>query len=122
MLKPLLAAALVALSAAPALAQSSKPPLTAEQIYERMCGNILNVLPNVRKDAVAAVPAGADVVLHRVCTGVQLNSFGNVVGLGHTIAANPALSAALSRWGYRADDVVGIRIDGDTVQLYVHRA
>ena len=38
------------------------------------------------------------------------------------IAASPALSRALAQWGYRADDVVGIVINGSSVQLYVHPA
>ena len=88
-----------------------------------MCGNVLNLLPTiVPKRDVAAVPDDAHVVLHRICTGVELASFGNAVGLGRTIAANRALSRALAQSGYRPDDVVGISINGDTVQLYVHQA
>jgi hypothetical protein len=118
MLKPLLIAALIAVGATPAMADSN-----ALQQYEHQCGNVLNILPRiVRKEAVAAIPGDAQVSVHNICTGVQLGSFGNAVGLTQTIAANRALEGALRQWGYRADDVVGIEIDGNAVQLYVHRA
>ena len=119
MLKPLLVVALLAGGSAPALAA----PPTALQQYQKMCGNVLNLLPRiVRKEAVAAIPNDAHVVLHTICTGVDLNSFGNSVGLTQTIAANRALASTLRQWNFTADDVVGIEIDGNTVQLYVHRA
>ena len=115
MLKPLIIAALLAASTVPTFAQSTQ--------YERMCGNVLNILPRiVRPQAVLAVPSGASVTIHQICTGVQLNDFGNAAGLGRYIAQNRALSHALARQGYRPDDVVGVQIDGDAVQLYVHRA
>jgi hypothetical protein len=121
MLRTLVAIALLVAGTSAPLAQPQSP-LTPEQIYQRSCGNILNLLPRiVRKDAVAAIPADARVNLHRVCAGVQLNDFGNAAGLGHAIAANAALRAALAHWNYRADDVVGIAIEGNSVQLYVHR-
>jgi len=122
MLKPILLIALLAAAATPALAQP-KPGLTPEQLYQRSCGNVLGMLPQiVPKRDVAAIPDDANVVFHRVCTGVDLNSFGNVAGIGKAIEANSALRRALERWGYRVDDVVGIQINGDTVQLYVHRS
>lgn len=119
MLKPLLVAALLAtplvVGVSPASAQMNS--------YQRMCGNVLNILPRiVRPQAVLAVPRNAIVSIHEVCTGVDLNSFGNAAGLGHYIASNKALSHALARHGYRPDDVVGVQINGDSVQLYVHRA
>jgi len=118
MLKPLLIAALVAVGATPAMADSN-----ALQQYEHQCGNVLNILPRiVRKEAVAAIPSDANVSVHNICTGVQLDSFGNAAGLTQTIAANRALVRALGQWGYRPDDVVGIQINGNAVQLYVHRA
>ena len=121
MLKPVLAFVLLAAGAMPALAQSQQPP-TPEQIYQRTCANVLNFLPqHVSKQAVAAVPDDAHVVLHGVCNGVNITSFGNSIGLNKTIAANRALAHALARHGYHPDQVVGIRIDGDNVQLYVHR-
>jgi len=122
MFKPLLVLSILAVTAAPAIAQSNSGP-SPEQIYQRMCGNVLNLLPQiVPKRAVAAVPDDAHVVLHRICTGVDLNSFGNAAGLGKTIAANRALSRALANSGYNVDQVVGIAINGNTVQLYVHQA
>jgi hypothetical protein len=115
MLKPLLVAALLAAGTVPTFAQSTQ--------YERMCGNVLNILPQiVRPQAVLAVPNTASVTIHQICTGVQLSSFGNAAGLGHYIAENRVLSRALARHGYRPDDVVGVQINGDSVQLYVHRA
>jgi hypothetical protein len=121
-LKSLLVLALVSASAVPALAASSHP-LTPEQLYQRMCGNVLNLLPQiVPKRDIAAIPDDAHVVLHRICTGVDLNSFGNAAGLRKTIGANPALRRALANGGYNSDQVVGISISGNTVQLYVHRS
>ncbi|HVY50588.1 MAG TPA: hypothetical protein VHA07_03410 [Devosia sp.] len=96
-------------------------PSFADQ-YARMCANVLNFLPRiVRKEQVAAVAPGTAVLLHSICRGVQLNDFGNAAGLTRTIARNPTLSQALARRGWRPDDVVGINIHGDTVDLYVHR-
>jgi hypothetical protein len=118
MLKPLLATLLLVAGTAPAFAQ-----MDFDNQYQRMCGNVLNILPRiVRPQAVLAVPNDASVSIHEICTGVQLNDFGNAAGLGHYIASNRALSHALARHGYRPDDVVGVQINGDSVQLYVHRA
>lgn len=120
MLKPALAIALLASLASPALAAPNQ--LTREQIYQRQCAAILNFLPSiVPKGDVAAIPANAHVAVHNICTGVSMNSFGNVVGLTRTIAANHALARALARRGYNADQVVGIQIQGNSVQLYVHQ-
>lgn len=123
MLKPLVLTALLAAGlATPALA-APKHPQTPLQMYERMCANVLNTLPRiVSKQAVLALPSDVEVSVHYICTGVDLNDFGNVVGLGHSIAQNHALARALARRGLTVDDVVGIEIAGDTVQLYVHRA
>jgi len=117
MLKPLLVAALLATSAVPTIAQAD------DSAYQRMCGNVLNTLPwIVSKAQVAAIPRDASVSVHPVCLGVALNDFGNAGGLVKPIAASPALARALAQWGYRADDVVGIVINGTSVQLYVHPA
>jgi hypothetical protein len=121
MLKPLIASALIAVSLA-ATAVPANAESALEQ-YKRSCANVLNFLPRiVRKSTVAAIPDDAHVSLHFICTGVELNDFGNAAGLGPTIAANDALRHALARWGLRADNVISIQITGNTVQLYVHRA
>lgn len=107
----------VALASLPAMAASS-----AVSRYEEMCPDVLEFLPRiVRKEAVSAVGPNAHVSLHTVYRGVQMTTFGNAGGLGRTIARNPTLAAALKRAGWRADDVVGIQITGDRVDLYVHR-
>jgi hypothetical protein len=119
MLKPFIILALFAAMTAPVLAVPPSP--TPEQTYQRMCGNVLNLLPQiVPKADIAAIPDDARVVLHTICTGVDLNSLGNVAGLVKTIGANRALHRALADGGYSVDDVVGISINGETVQLYVH--
>jgi hypothetical protein len=119
MLKPLVALTVLALALP---ATSSIAASSALEEYQRSCANVLNFLPRiVRKSAVAAIPEDAHVVVHSICRGVPLNDFGNAAGLTRTIAANPALVAELARWGYRPDDVIAIQINGDSVQLYVHR-
>ena len=113
-----LVAGLAALPAAPVLAA----PMSALEQYERMCANVLNFTPRiVRKEAVAAIGSDKRIVVHSICRGVDLTESGNAAGLRRTIAANPVLRAALSRSGWRADDVVAIDPTGASVQLYVHR-
>lgn len=113
--------AVLALSAALAAPPVLGAP-SALSKYEEMCPDVLEFLPRiVRKEAVSAVGPSAHVSLHTVCRGVQMTTFGNAGGLGRTIARNPTLAAALARAGWRADDVVGIQIVGDRVDLYVHR-
>jgi hypothetical protein len=107
----------VGLTAPAAIAASS----VAEQ-YARMCGNVLELLPHiVRKSAVAAIGEDAGIVLHPICRGVQMTTFGNAGGLTRTIARNPTLTAVLADAGWRPDDVIGIQISGERVDLYVHR-
>jgi hypothetical protein len=121
MLKPFAVLAIAALSAFPAAPVLADP--SPEVLYQRTCANVLNLLPRiVRKSEVAAIPNDANIVLHSICTGVELSDFGNAAGLRRSIAANHALSRALARRGYRADDVVALAIYGDTVQVYVHRS
>jgi hypothetical protein len=121
MRKPLIvlaALAVIAVAAAPV----STAPMSAVEQYQRMCANVLNFLPRiVRKEQVAAIRPDTRVVLHSICRGVDLFDFGNAAGLGRTIAANPTLARALSRHGWRPDDVVGIAIRGSVVDLYDHR-
>ncbi len=75
----------------------------------------------VRKETVRALGPGTRVSVIPFCMGVQFNDFGNAAGLGKTIGANKVLAAALSRSGWRADDVTSIAINGNYVRLYVHR-
>lgn len=83
---------------------------------------IFNFLPRiVRKDAVAAIGPDAHVIVREYCHGLQLNDLGNAAGLTRTIANNPTLNAAIRHYGWVPDDVVGINIRGNKVDLYVHR-
>ena len=119
MLKPLLIAALARRRRNPGLAAVR----TRCSNTSASCGNVLNILPRiVRKAAVAAIPSNANVSVHNICTGVQLNSFGNAAGLRRPSPPTAPWLARWRQWGYRADDVVGIQINGNAVQLYVHRA
>ena len=112
----MLAALALVIPAAPAFAASNRGD------YQASCANVLNFIPRiVRKETVRAVAPDARVTLHGVCTGVDLFDFGNAGGLGKTIWANPTLRKALSRHGLRADDVVGINVRGNSVDLYIHR-
>jgi len=121
MLKPLIAAALAATLALPALPAVAAAP-TAEQLFERSCANVLNLLPRiVRKSQVAAIPDDATITLHPICFGVPMSDSGNASGLGRAIAANTALSRELRRWGFSPDDVIALAINGNSVQVYVHR-
>ena len=117
MIRPLLALPLL-LTASPTLAGPLPPALDD---YARNCAGILDTLPIVRKETVAAIGPGTRVVLHKVCGGVPMTTFGNAGGLTHTIAGNRVLTEALAAWGWRADDVVGIETGGARVDLYVHR-
>ena len=118
MLRILAAVAALSLAlpaAAPAYAQLG--------IYNGTCsGSIFNFLPRiVRKQTVAAVGPEAHVNVHQICRGLQLNDLGNAAGLTRTIANNPTLHQALKTWGWVPDDVVGINVRGEVVDLYVHR-
>lgn len=112
-----------AIAAALSLAVPAGPAHAQLGIYRGTCsGSLFDSLPRiVRKDAVAAVGPGARVTVREYCHGLQLNDLGNAAGLTHTIANNPTLLAALRRHGWVPDDVVGINIRGDHVDLYVHR-
>ena len=120
MLKPIAAALAVLLFAGTAMPVSAAP-MSALQQYKYVCASPLNFLSTVRKETVSAIGHGANVAVREICGGVNLSSFGNAGGLGKTIGANPTLSAALNSYGWSADDVVGIRISGGNVLLYVHR-
>ena len=118
MLKTLavIAAISLALPVAPVLADAR------EDYLAQICRGVLASQPRiVRKEAVAAIGAGAHVSIHPLCMGVDIQDLGNAAGLGKTIAANPTLRAALARRGWRGDDVTGIVINGNSVALYVHR-
>lgn len=120
MLKPLIAAALASALILPALPAIAAPSF--EQEFTRTCANVLNLLPRiVRKSAVQAIPDDAQITLHPICFGVPMPDSGNASGLTRTIAANHALSRELARWGFAPDDVVALAINGDSVQVYVHR-
>ena len=106
-----------------ALAAALPAPAMADTPIEIRCRGALSSMGNtiVRKEAVRAIGAGAAVHVSPFCMGVQLNDFGNAAGLGKTIGANPVLTKALARRGFRADDVTNITIRGNSVTLYVHR-
>ena len=105
------------------LALSLPLPAMADTPAETVCRGALSNMGNtiVRKDTVRALGPGTRVYVMPFCMGVQLNDFGNAAGLGKTIGANPVLAAALARNGFRADEVTHIRINGNSVTLYVHR-
>lgn len=114
---------IVAIAAALSLAAPAAPAYAQLGIYRGTCsGSIFDVLPRiVRKEAVAAIGPDARVTVREYCHGLQLNDLGNAAGLTHTIANNPTLNAAIRRYGWVPDDVVGINIRGSNVDLYVHR-
>ena len=108
---------LTALPAVPALASSKMDQLLAEE-----CRGVLQSQPRiVRREQVAALGADSHISITPLCVGIDIQDLGNAAGLGKTIAANPTLVAALSRAGWRADDVLSIVINGQSVQIYVTR-
>ncbi len=103
-------------TATPAFAINSPPALVAA------CESSLDGMSSiVRKETVRAIGKGMRITVIPFCMGVGPLDFGNASGLGKTIGANPVLAAALSRNGFRADDVTSIVIVGSWVRLYVHR-
>jgi hypothetical protein len=119
MFKALTALAVIglALPAVPAFASSKLDQLLASE-----CRSVLESQPRiVRREQVQALGPGTHVSIFPLCVGIDVQDLGNAAGLGRTIAANPVLSAALSRAGWRADDVLGIVINGNSAQLYVTR-
>ena len=124
MLKPLILAAAAFALAIPAAASGPALAQTFQVSgYPQCNAGILSFIPQiVRREAVAAVRPGAQVRVHQICRGYQLNDFGNAAGLTRTIASNPTLARALARSGWRADNVVGVNIINDrNVVLYVYR-
>ena len=115
-------AAITALTGA-MLALSVPVPAMADTGVETVCRGALSNMSGtiVRKDTVRALGPSTRVYVMPFCMGVQLNDFGNAAGLGKTIGANPVLAKALARNGFRADEVTNIRINGNSVTLYVHR-
>ena len=107
----------LALPAAPAFAINSPPGLVAE------CQSALDGMryPIVRKESVRALGPETRVHVMPFCMNIGPLDFGNAAGLGKTIGDNPVLVRALSRAGFRADDVTNITIRGNSVTLYVHR-
>jgi len=102
----------LAVPAAPAFAQDDEA---------RQCANIFNFLPRIiRREAVAAIGPDTRVVIHPICTDLQMITFGNAAGLSKTIAANPTLTEALARKRWRPDDVTAMNIHNGVVDLYVH--
>jgi hypothetical protein len=98
-------------------------PAMADTRAETVCRSALSNMSGtiVRKETVRRIGTRARIYVMPFCMGVQLNDFGNAAGLGKTIGANPVLAAALARNGFRADEVTNIRINGNSVTLYVHR-
>ena len=115
----------VAITAFAGITLAASLPLRAlaDTPAETVCRGALSNMGNtiVRKDTVRAIGPGARVYVMPFCMGVQLNDFGNAAGLGKTIGANPVLAEALARNGFRADEVTNIRVNGNSVTLYVHR-
>ena len=117
MFKAVAIAALFAalLPAAPAFAINSPDYLVAQ------CQSALDGMNHiVRKQAVQAIKSGARVSVVPFCIGIGPIDFGNAAGLTKVIGDNPVLAAALRRSGWRSDDVTSIRINGNSVTLYVH--
>lgn len=111
----IVAALALAVSAAPALADSP-------QYLINGCQSALGLQPKiVRKEAVSAIGKTARVSVVPFCMGIDFQDFGNAAGLSKTIAANPVLANALARSGFLPSEVTSIVISGDSVQLYVHR-
>ena len=119
MLKALAIAALLATGLALPAAPAVAAPKSSEYLAA-LCRSALQT-KIVRKEAVRAVGPEAHVRVIPFCVGIQIMDFGNAAGLGKTIGANPVLARALKRAGWLADDVTSIRIDGNSVRLYVHR-
>ena len=115
--------ALAIMTALGAVALPATPVFAVQNDYlAQQCAAVLDRQPRiVRKEAVNAIGKGAHVSVHPLCMGIGMFTFGNAAGLGKTIGANPVLARALARNGYRADDVTGIVINGNSVALYVHR-
>jgi hypothetical protein len=114
---------IIAIAALLSFAAPAVPAYAQLGIYDGTCsGSIFNFLPRiVRKDAVAAIGPDAHVTVREYCRHLQLNDLGNAAGLTRTIANNPTLLTALRRHGWVPDDVVGINVHGNNVDLYVHR-
>ena len=103
------------LPAAPALAVNSPDYLVAR------CQSALDGMRQiVRKEAVRAIGPDARVSVVPFCIGIGPIDFGNAAGLTKVIGDNPVLARALKRTGWRSDDVTSIRINGNSVRLYVH--
>src|SRR3569833_1159619 len=103
------------LPAAPAFAINSPDYLVAQ------CQSSLDSMRRiVRKEAVQAIRPGTKVHVVPFCIGIGPIDFGNAAGLTKVIGDNPVLAKALRRAGWRSDDVTSIRIDGNSVRLYVH--
>ncbi|MEO8757607.1 MAG: hypothetical protein ABI398_07625 [Devosia sp.] len=119
-----LAARIVALAAIVGLTGPVAPAMadSRDDYLIQICQGILARQPHiVRKEAVAAIGPDARVTIHPLCMDIDIQDLGNAAGLGKTIARNPNLAAALARRGWRGDDVTGIVIHGNAVDLYVHR-
>jgi hypothetical protein len=114
-----------ALAAALSLAVPAVPAYAQQSMFTpngTCSAGVFNFLPRiVRKDAVAAIGPEAHVTVREYCHGQQLNDLGNAADLTRTIANNPTLNAAIRRFGWTPDDVVGINIRGNNVDLLVHR-
>lgn len=113
--------AVVALVAGLGALPANAAPMDPLQHYKDICGNVVENLPIVRKQTVAAVDDDAHISFHAVCQGVSMTTYGNAGGLSYTIRHNPVLAHALARYGLTGDNVVGITIYGNRVTLYVHR-
>jgi hypothetical protein len=119
------AAALVAASVAPANALSIKPPKRAAATPSTYsCGGDLGLLRRVLPEQIDAVFDERQVTVIPVCDGedAALRNEGNAGAIRSHIAMNDAMVIALGEDAYTAEDVVGVRMLGDKVVLYVHES
>lgn len=109
MLRPLLAAALILTATA---AEAAKPCATG----------LPSLLPQiVRKEAVAAVDESFSIHFWQFCQGYDFHDLGNAAALTRTIAANPLLAEPIRKKGWRPDDVMFVRVDEHSIDLWLHR-
>ena len=119
---PIAAACLMGLSL-PAFAQSHEPSKEngqATKESDKSCAAELNFLPKiVTKEEIDAVKTDAKINVLPICEGVKYSDFGNVGDLDKTLAGNQTIEAALTAQNLKAENVVGINILPNSVDLYV---
>lgn len=111
-------------STMPAQAQSTNCPneRCPSESSTASCDSQLGYLRQVMKPEVAGIDDSYRVWVTELCPEFSmLRSEGNAAYLRTTIAANEVLVEALSRKGYKPEDVFAVQMMGeDTINLYVH--